>query len=203
MKRKLCIVMLLIGVVCACVIKVEAAGNMLDKIIDQGTNFSGSTNDPLGVKLSNFIKGDIMTIVLAIGNLVFAIATVVLGAKYIWSSAEGKSQVAETLPGFIVAVVFFYLGGTLVNWLRDASSQITSSHNWSSVSGYIMWIVNTIVRYASFGGILFMGLKYMFASADGRSRMKTSMGGLVIGIAFVFLASTVVDYIISIGESVL
>ena len=48
-----------------------------------------------------------------------------------------------------------------------------------------------------------MGLRYMFASAEGKSQMKTSMGGVVLGITFVFMASKVVDFIIDIGEGVL
>ena len=43
----------------------------------------------------------------------------------------------------------------------------------------------------------------MFASAEGKSQIKTNMGGAVLGIIFVFMASQVVDFIIDIGESVL
>lgn len=200
MKNKFLIIIMLFAIIGVHFISVNAG--MLDDIINQGTNFKGSTTS-LGTILSNFIKGDIKNTILLIGNLVFAAVTVILGAKYIWSSSEGRSEVMESLPTFVVAVIFFYLASSLVDWFTGATSNITTSHDWKTVSGYIMWIIETVVRYAAFGGILFLGLKYMFASAEGKAQMKTSMGGLIIGLVFVFLASTVVDYIIAIGESVL
>lgn len=201
MKNKFLIASLFILVISLCLVNVHAG--ILDNIISQGSNFGGGTGDSLGTKLSNFIKGDIMNIVSLVGNLVFAAVTVILGAKYIWSSAEGRSQVMETLPTFILAVMFFYLGESMISWLTSATSGITSAKTWNTVAGNVIWIINTFVRYAAFGGILFLGLKYMFASAEGKSQLKASMGGFVIGIIFVFLASNVVDYIIDIGESVL
>lgn len=201
MKNKFLVVLMLIFVSIACVAKVEAG--VLDNIIEQGNNFGGGSGGAIGTKLKRFINGDIKEIISKIGNLIFAIVTVVLGVKYIWSSAEGKSQVMESLPGFVLAVIFFYLGGSLIDWLTDTTKGIKGAENWKSITGYIMWIVNTLVRYASFGGILFMGLKYMFASSEGRAQIKTNLSGLLIGIMFVFLASTVVDYIIDVTQSVL
>lgn len=200
MKNKILLLIILLSFVVINFMSVDAG--LLDDIIEQGTGFSGSST-ALGDELEEFIKGDVMEIVLLIGNLVFAAVTVVLGAKYIWSSAEGKSEVMESLPAFVVAVIFFYLGELLVNWLIGATSNITTARDWKTVSGYIIWIINTVVRYTAFGGILFLGLKYMFSSAEGRAQMKTNVGALILGITFVFMASTVVDYIISIGEGVL
>lgn len=201
MKNKFLVVLMLILVSIACVAKVEAG--VLDDIIEQGNKFGGGSGGAIGTKLKSFINRDIKKIISEIGNLIFAIITVVLGAKYIWSSAEGKSQVMESLPGFVLAVIFFYLGDSLIDWLSDTTKGIKGAENWKSITGYIMWIVNTLVRYASFGGILFMGLKYMFASSEGRAQIKTNLSGLLIGIMFVFLASTVVDYIIEVTQSVL
>jgi len=206
MKKKILMSILLIFVISVAVVNVHATG-LLNNIISQGNSFgnSGSTTS-LGTKLSAFIKGDVMSAVLAIGNLIFAAVTVILGAKYIWSSAEGKSEVMESLPTFVVAIIFFYLGETLVTWLTGTgglATSISGATSWTSISGKIIWIVNTIVRYAAFGGILFLGLKYMFASAEGKSQLKTNMGGLVLGMVFVFLASKAVDFIISIGEGII
>ncbi len=200
MKNKILVIIMLILFIGTQFVFVEAG--MLDEIISQGTGFKGSSTG-IGTSLSTFIKGDIKNTILLIGNLVFAAVTVVLGAKYIWSSAEGKSQVMESLPAFVTAVIFFYLADALVNWFTGATTGIAAAKEWNTVAGYVMWIVNTIVKYVAFGGMLFLGLKYMFASAEGKAQMKTSVGGLIIGIIFVFLASTVVDYIIDIGESVL
>lgn len=206
MKKKIFMSILLVLVVSIVVVNVHAS-SLLNNIISQGNSFGNSgTSGGLGNNLSNFIKGDVMDVILAVGNLIFAAITVILGAKYIWSSAEGKSEVMESLPTFVVAIIFFYLGESIVTWLTGTgglATSISGATSWSSISGKIIWIVNTIVHYAAFGGILFLGLKYMFASAEGKSQLKTNMGGLVLGMVFVFLASRAVDFIISLGESVI
>ena len=138
-----------------------------------------------------------------IGNLVFAAVTVILGAKYIWSSAEGKSQVMESLPAFLVSVIFFYLGESLVGWLSGATGTLTSTGSWTTVEAQIIGTINMVVQYVSFGGLLYLGVKYMFASAEGKSQIKTNMGGLVLGIIFVFMASNIVSYIVRITSSVI
>ena len=181
--------------------KVYAAG-LLDDIINQAGNFKGS-EQAIGTRISSFISDDIIPIVGTIGNLIFAAVTVILGAKYIWSSAEGKAQVLETLPGFVIAVVFFYLGENLLNWLTGIGGTITSAKDWNNMAEQIIWIINTLVHYSAFAGIIVLGLRYMFASAEGKSRLKTSLGALVIGLMFVFSASKVVDFIIKIGDEII
>lgn len=201
MKNKFIIATVILMLVSVFTVSVHA-NSLLDQVLEDGENFNG-TNLALGDKVEEFILGDVLDVIKLIGNLVFAVATVILGVKYIWSSAEGRSQVAETLPGFVLAIVFFYLGDSLIAWLTGTLSPIVGAKSWQAATGSIMWIVNTFVTYASFAGIIFLGLKYMFASAEGKSSMKSSMGGLLIGIVFVFLSSNIVTYIVEIGKDVI
>ena len=203
MKKKILLTILLVVLVAGVSVNIYAT-SFLGDVIQQGTDFgnAGWSTD-LGDELEWFLKYDIVPIVSLFGNLVFAAVTVILGAKYIWSGAEGRSQVMESLPAFLIAVVFFYLGESIVTWLTGASSTIASANSWDTISGKIIGTINTVVKYAAFGGILYMGLRYMFASAEGKSQIKTNMGGAILGIIFVFMASNVVDFIIDIGESVL
>lgn len=200
MKKKVFLTICLIFFVVAIIAPVYAG--LLDDIIDQGNDFSG-TSTGIGPTISKFIKKDIVEVIAAIGNLVFAAVTVILGAKYIWSSAEGKAQVMESLPAFVVAIVFFYLGENLVTFFLNTGNEITSAGDWDDLSNNVIWITNTIVRYASFGGILVLGLKYMFASAEGKSKIKTDMGGFFLGIVFVFAATSVVEFIVKIADEVI
>lgn len=212
MKKKIFLSVALILVVTFSTANAYASG-MLNSIINQGSHFGTSSGSmTIGSELSGFLLGDVKDIILLIGNLVFAAVTVILGAKYIWSSAQGKSEVMESLPTFVVAVLFFYLGGSVVEWLAGDTNNVNSSgafwkiynaEEWSTISGYIIYIVNTVVRYLSFAGILILGLRYMFASAEGKSKIKANFGGLVIGIVFVFLASNAVNFIIDLGESII
>ncbi len=202
MNKKILLTLLLVLVVSIIATNIYAT-DFLDNIIEQGSNFGNGSDSGIGSSMKTFINDKIVPIVSLIGNLVFAGVTVILGVKYIWSGAEGKSQVSESLPAFVAAVLFFYLGGSIVTWMTGATSTIASANQWSTISGKIIGTINMVVRYTAFGGILYMGLKYMFASAEGKSQMKTSMVGVVLGITFVFMASKVVDFIIDIGEGVL
>lgn len=201
MKKKIFLTILLVFLTSIFVVNAYATG-FLDEIIDQGNEFGGSS-DGMGEQLDSFLRDKIIPIVASIGNLVFAAVTVILGAKYIWSGADGRSQVMETLPAFVAAVIFFYLGETIVVWLTGATGGIAGATEWKTIEGKIFGTICNVVRYASFGGLIFMGLKYMLASAEGKSQIKTNMGGVILGIVFVFLASNVVNFIIDMAESVI
>ena len=207
MLKKVIGIVMIICVV-ACLVTTVSASSYLNKIFDYGSKLNG-TGGSMGTALKSFITDTIQPMIELIGNLIFAAVTVILGLKYIWSSAEGRAEVQESLPAFVVAVVFFYLAGSLVNVLTGTSSTtgileyIGNSGNWTSFAGRVMYIITTIVKYAALAGLVFMGIKYMMASAEGKSSMKTSMGGMVIGILFVFLASNVVNFFVSAGKQII
>ena len=120
MKKKIFLTILLVAIVS--IFTVNAYAGLLDEIISQGNQFNnGSTTPVLGNKISTFLTGQVIPVVSAIGNLIFAAITVILGAKYIWSSADSKASVMESLPTFVAAVIFFYLGESVVGWLSDAT----------------------------------------------------------------------------------
>ncbi len=157
----------------------------------------------LGITISNFIYGDVKDAVWAIGNLIFAAITIILGLKYIWSSAEGRANVMESLPTFVLAVIMFYLADPLLDFIMEITTGMVGASSWDAFAGSFIWIINTIVKYAAFGGIVLIGVKYLLASAEGKSNIKTSMVGLVIGLLLVFLSSNVVEFIINFGQDVL
>lgn len=54
-----------------------------------------------------------------------------------------------------------------------------------------------VLQIASVGGIAFAGIRYMFASSETKADIKSSMIHLVIGMAIVFTASTIVNLIVN------
>lgn len=200
MKKKIFISIIMITVIVTVSTNIFAS-SFLNSVISQGTAFGKGSSSGMGSTISSFIKGDILYTIANIGYLVFAAVTVILGAKYIWSSAEGKAEVMESLPGFVLAVVFFYSCDRLVAFFTDTT--LANATTWNTIAGRVIGTINLIVRYVAFGGILFIGLKYLFASAEGKAQMKTSATGLVIGIIFVFMASMVVDFIIGAASTVI
>lgn len=62
--------------------------------------------------------------------------------------------------------------------------------------------ISRILRIAAFAGIIFTGVRYMFASADSRADMKKSTITLIIGMLIVFGTTTIIDIIIRIVKNV-
>lgn len=61
---------------------------------------------------------------------------------------------------------------------------------------YRIWgAVLVVLQIASVAGVIFVGLKYMFASSDVKADLKKNMINLVIGMIIVFGASTVVGFV--------
>ena len=61
---------------------------------------------------------------------------------------------------------------------------------------YKIWgVILVVLQIASVAGVIFAGVRYMFASADAKADLKKSMIHLVIGMIIVFGASTVVGFI--------
>lgn len=205
MLKKIVISVMMICMLTIPVLHVQAG--LLDDLIEQGSDFGDSTSsvsgDSMGGVLSEFIEDDIKDVVWGVGNLIFAGITVILGVKYIWSSAEGKSQVMESLPTFVLAVVFFYLADPLFDFIIEVTGGVAGADDWRELSGNVIWVINTIVKYLALGGLIFMGVRYLLASAEGKASLKTNMGGLVIGVLFVFLSTNVVNFIIEMGSDIL
>lgn len=191
--------------------------SLIDDIFKSGNDFYNNSqkagksedsggNKSLGTNIADYIKepGGIIDMIRAAGNLVFAVITVCLGAKYIWSGVEGKSQVKETLPAFLIGVIMFYLADNLYSLFSGAANEIiVGKANFDSVAGSIRATINAVVRVAAMVGIVFIGLKYMFSNANDKASIKDRLVPLVIGIVLVYSASTVVDFIVTAGQKII
>ena len=191
---------------------------MLNQVIGQGTNFvKGHKTEAIGNSIKTIILNDIKPAVFSIGTLIFAAVTVILGVKFIWSSAEGKSEVQEALPGFVLAVIFFYLSEPLINFLLGSTSSFTGfssintiikndgggTKSWGAIASSTIGLINYVVKYLALAGLVYLGIRYMIASAEGKATMKVSMTGAVIGVLFTFLATNVVQFIIDAGDNII
>ena len=199
MKKKVCMMICLFMIVTALSMNVYVS-SFLNEIINKGNSF-GTSSGTLGISdpIESFVKDSIQPLVRVVGSLIIASVTIILGAKYIWSGAEGRAQVMNTLPAFILGVIFFTSADTLLSIVKTANLGDT----WDTFSNNIYATIAEIVRLLAFGGILFMGIRYLFASAEGKAELKTNMTAVVIGLTLVFSASSVVSYIINIGKDIL
>ncbi len=187
--------------------------NFLDDIFGQGSTWFNSakgteSENSFGNAIKDYINnGGIMQAVLAVGNLVFAIVTVTLGAKYIFSGIEGKSIIKETLPTFVVGVIFFYLASNLVFFFtNDAGTGVLNilfggTPNFTTISGSIWSTISIVINTVSIAGIVFIGLRYMFAGPDSKADIKKSLLPVTLGIIFVYCAFQVLNFIVQVGNA--
>ena len=79
------------------------------------------------------------------------------------------------------------------NFSNGAGSGRYSKFN--SAKSNIWGVLLTVLQVASIAGVIFAGVRYMFASSDSKADMKKSMIYLIIGMVIVFSAATVVDLV--------
>lgn len=121
-----------------------------------------------------------------LGNAVIIIVTIILGIKYMFGSVEGKTDVKQGLITLFIAMLFFY-GGTSVYDLFVTGGNLSLVGD--TAEGTIFNIYSTIIYFAKFaaiGGIIYIGVKYMFAGAEGKADLKGKGAPFFIGVIMVF-----------------
>lgn len=112
-----------------------------------------------------------------------------------------KKFMLRVMPIVLVALVM--MGGSIFAYsvdtsLTNPSGSIGLENNVSKIWGTVL----TIMRILAVAAIVFAGVKYMFASAEGKADIKNGMIGLVVGAIMVFGASIVIDIIMTAAEQV-
>lgn len=135
-----------------------------------------------------------------IGNIIFILVTAILGVKYIWGGVDSKFSVKNSLVTLVVAAIVFY-GWNAVTDILNIQGLLAgaSSHEGIAIQIYdtIMYIVNIL----AVGGIIYIGIKYMMAGADGKAEMKLKFIPVVMGIIMVYGAMNLINFILDIVYS--
>ena len=103
-----------------------------------------------------------------------------------------KKFMLRIIPIVFVALVI--LTG-LVFGIDDIYNPSGQLGNVEGVVNNVWGTVLTILRVLAVAAIVFAGVKYMFAGAEGKAEFKTGLIGIVIGAILVFGASIVVELI--------
>ena len=110
-----------------------------------------------------------------------------------------KKFMLRVMP--IVLVALMVLGGNLL-----AISDADLYNPQGSIGKVDDLVVNVwgtvfnVLRILAVAAIVFAGVKYMFASAEGKADLKNGMVGLVVGAILVFGASIVIELIIGAAQ---
>ncbi len=86
---------------------------------------------------------------------------------------------------------------------------VSGDPNASAISGIddtvdrVWGTITVVVQVLAFIGIIFVGLRYMFASADKKSDIKGSLIFIILGIILIFAAGPLVKIVHKLAEQIL
>lgn len=172
----------------------EGINNFWENAFDwfKGAQASGG----MGTVTDGFMKGA-TNIIKMVGNMIFIVVTSILGVKYIWGSADAKYSVKNSLFSLVIAAVVFYGWDSISNIIQTVTTS-TVGNNIESTTRTIYTYILYFVNIAAIGGIIFLGVKYLLASAEGKSQLKMNMGPAFLGIIMVYATISFLNTILSI-----
>lgn len=140
---------------------------------------------------------ELIDIIDLVGTVIITLATMILGIKFMVSSAEGKSEVKQNLSTLLVACVFFFGWDSIKNLVfpddnffltNGASDYKTMVAGVYSLAVFVLEIVAVIV-------IIYIGVKYIFSGATGKSNLKGKSAEFIIGIILTFCTISFLSYL--------
>lgn len=118
---------------------------------------------------------------------------------------KSKKWLLRIVPVFLVLAVvlttsvFAYndldLGNLDTGTEKIDTATIAANKIWNTIA--------VILQIAAVAAIVVAGVRYMFASADGKADIKKQTIGLVVGAILVFAASYVVTFVTKIAQGAL
>ncbi len=160
--------------------------------------------------LDDSVLSQIATIIEIVGTGVIAIATVVLGIRYILGSATQRADVKDNMITLLVACLFFFGWSNLreilisgVTFTGNGVSKVdgTSKFNifdptsLSATLGNVFGIVLNVGKAVALIATVYIGIKYVFSGAEGKSQLKEKGIMYIIGIILIFSTLNIVTFI--------
>lgn len=140
----------------------------------------------------------LVTLVKTVGNMIFVAITVILGVKYIWGGVESKASVKDSLMTLIVAALVFYGWNTISGLFMSGNKLSFIQGDFEGTAKNIYSIVIYVANFLAVGGIVYIGIRYMMAGADGKSQIKAKGVPIVLGIIMVYATITFLNLIVGI-----
>lgn len=143
------------------------------------------------------IIDDFSKMVNILGTTVIVCVTTFLGIKYIFGSVEGKAEVKDSLLTLVVACVFFFGWNSIWNLIFDSSSSglIFNKGGYENVIANIFSTVSLVANILAVGGVIYIGIRYIFAGASGKAELKGKSWMFLLGIVLAFCSVGILNYI--------
>lgn len=133
-----------------------------------------------------------------VGTTVFVIVTIFLGIKYMYGSVEAKASVKESLTTLLVACIFFFGWNSIKNLLFPNNNFIfieSTDTSYEQMVGRIFAFATYIAQFLAIIGIVYVGVRYIFAGAEGKATLKGKSTTFLIGIILTFCATSFLSLI--------
>lgn len=104
-------------------------------------------------------------------------------------------------------VILFNISFVIANGAFDDFIEDPMTMQWSSGSqsrvvlnavDRVWSIINFSVNILAVSVLIYVGIKYMMASAEQRANLKESMGTFVIGVIIAFASTNVINFVINV-----
>lgn len=166
----------------------QKAGTWFEGVQQEGEN----NVSPISIEIVN----SFMDIVNYVGTVIIIIATMFLGVKYMFGSVDGKSEVKESLVTLLIACVFFFgwqYIRDIVLMSNGTELFISPDQNesYKALFARLLGVVTMIVKVAAIAGVIYVGVRYIFAGASGKADLKGKSVYFIIGIILTFCSVTV------------
>lgn len=155
--------------------------------------FNGSTTNRYDVSALE----EIQDLISFVGNMIFFIVTVVLGVKYIWGGVESKASVKDSLITLVIAALFFYGWSTIRALFVGSNGLVFMSNEYETTAQAIYSTILYICNFLAVGGIIYIGIRYMMAGAEGKAQLKAKGVPIVLGIVMVYATLTFLTFIVN------
>lgn len=169
-------------------IVVQVIGGKMLEISFRGS--AASTNEAL-TKLIDLVK--------VVGNMIFVGVTVILGVKYIWGGVDAKASVKDSLVTLVIAALFFYGYSTISNLFMTGNNlSFINTGSYETTAKGIYSVILYICNFLAVGGLVYIGVRYMMAGAEGKAALKARGVPIVLGIVMVYATITFLNLIVGI-----
>lgn len=132
------------------------------------------------------------------GTTIIVVATIVLGIKYIIGTVESQTSAKEGLINLFIACIFFFGWTSIKNLLFPGNNFIFTSDNdvtYTNIVGRLFSTFTYIAQFIVVISIIYVGIKYIFSGATGKSELKGKSVYFIIGIILVFATTNVLSFI--------
>lgn len=130
------------------------------------------------------LMNELTDMIFDVGNMIFIVVTSILGVRYIFAAAEGKAHVKDSLITLVVAALFFY-GWQAIDTMLDIGN-LFMADSYETVAQKLYNTILFIVNLAAVVGVIWIGVKYMLSSAEGKADIKTNWVPVILGLVMVY-----------------